>query len=297
MSTPSSKRKPLIGNSPFQKFTGSVEAGNEALKEARQIDMSLINTNPRQPRRTFDEQSLKELAADIEARGILQPPIVRPVEGNRYEIVVGERRYRAANLLGLKSIPVLVRALDDQEAEITSLIENIQRENLSLNDEAAYFNMLKTKYGYSIREIAENVAHKSAGYVDVRLKLAEHPEVLQMVESDQIGIQKANHLMRLDDKALQTELKRLQNSLNSSQSVFGKDSSLDSSQLKEVDETREAARHATLLAKPFVVISREISKVATRYEQSATAERAAILDSLDQLEQEIVRLKRKLKDG
>ena len=177
MSTPPNspgKRKPLIKQSPlnsFQKLTARTdESGNEALKEARQIAIDLIDPNPRQPRQTFNDESLKELADDIRERGILQPPIVRPVGADRFEIVVGERRYRASKMAGLKSIPVLVRDLDDQDAEITSLIENIQRENLSLSDEANYFNMLKDKYGYSISDIAVNVAHKSRSYVDVRLQ-------------------------------------------------------------------------------------------------------------------------------
>ena len=249
MSTPArSKRAPLIQQSPFEKLARSTgETGNDDLKEARQIALEKIVTNQLQPRSYFNDERLQELAQDIEARGILQPLIVRKIEGDRYEIVAGERRYRAAKLANLKSVPVLVRDLDDEQAEITSLIENIQRENLNLSDEVRYFHMLKTKYDYSIREIAEEV-HKSAGYVDVRLKLAENQAVLKLVETDQVGLQKANELVRMAAPELEKELKRIESLPKNSQSVFSKDTLPKNSQSKT---EKTAQQRATQLAKPF----------------------------------------------
>jgi ParB family chromosome partitioning protein len=300
VSTPNSsnlgKRK-LLKESPFQKLAQrTVDTGDEALKEARQIDISKIDTNPRQPRRTFDKAALAELAQDIAARGILQPPIVRPIGGtDRFEIVVGERRYQAAKQVGLKNIPVLVRELDDQEAEITSLVENIQRENLTLGDEASYFKMLQTKYDYSISEIAEEVAHKSRSYVEVRLRLAEYPVVLELVEDNKLGLQEANLLLR--DKAhLQENLSKLRESLENSQTVFSKDTKLEKSQSKEKTEKRQPAieRGPSRLTRPFLNFARELKLVARKIDQAEAPERKALLESIEGLEKEIAVLKKHL---
>jgi ParB family chromosome partitioning protein len=300
VSTPNSsnlgKRK-LLKESPFQKLAQrTVDTGDEALKEARQIDISKIDTNPRQPRRTFDKAALAELAQDIAARGILQPPIVRPIGGtDRFEIVVGERRYQAAKQVGLKNIPVLVRELDDQEAEITSLVEKIQRENLTLGDEASYFKMLQTKYDYSISEIAEEVAHKSRSYVEVRLRLAEYPVVLELVEDNKLGLQEANLLLR--DKAhLQENLSKLRESLENSQTVFSKDTKLEKSQSKEKTEKRQPAieRGPSRLTRPFLNFARELKSVARKIDQAEAPERKALLESIEGLEKEIAVLKKHL---
>ncbi len=293
------KRK-LLKDSPFSRLAQrTVETGNEALKEARQIDITRIDTNPRQPRRNFNAQNLAELSQDIAARGILQPPIVRPIAGsNRFEIVVGERRYQAARQAGLKVIPVLVRDLDDQEAEVTSLVENIQREDLTLPDEVNYFKMLQTKYDYSIREIAEEVAHKSASYVEVRLKLADFPEVLALVVSRKLGLQEANLLMR-DKSTLRQKLEQLKTSLEKSQSVFSKDTKLKNSQISEKgkpDTTGPYKGLAAAMSKPFQDMIQGIHLVTRRLDVGRVAEedRQSLLSQLDELEQEILQLKRRL---
>lgn len=287
------KRK-LLKESPFQKLAQrTVDTGDEALKEARQIDISKIETNPRQPRRSFDAAALAELAQDIAARGVLQPPIVRPLRGtDHFEIVVGERRYQAARQAGLKNIPVLVRDLDDQEAEITSLVENIQRENLSLGDEAGYFKMLKTKYDYSIGEIAEEVAHKSRSYVEVRLLLAEYPAVLELVETNKLGLQEANLLLR--DKAhLQENLNKLTQSLQNSQPVFSKDTTLQNSQKKETvaDSRPKPVEGGSRLARPFLNFAKELRSVARKLDKVEAEEKKALLASIEDLEREIATLK------
>lgn len=287
------KRK-LLKESPFQKLVQrTVDTGDEALKEARQIDIGKIETNPRQPRRNFDAAALHELAQDIAARGVLQPPIVRPIRGtDRFEIVVGERRYQAARQAGLKSIPVLVRDLDDQEAEITSLVENIQRENLSLGDEAGYFKMLQTKYDYSIGEIAEEVAHKSRSYVEVRLRLAEVPAVLELVETNKIGLQEANLLLR-DKEHLPENLAKLAKSLKSSQSVFSKDTTLQTSQAEAAEkrQIKPVETGSSRLARPFLTFAKELRSVAKKLDKVESHERKALLSTIEDLEREIATLK------
>ncbi len=293
------KRK-LLKDSPFQKLAQRTEeTGDQALKEARRIDMAKIETNPRQPRRTFDADKLDELAQDIAARGILQPPIVRPIpDTDRYEIVVGERRYQAARQIGLKDIPVIVRDLDDQEAEITSLVENIQREDLTMADEASFFKMLQTKYGYSIREIADEMAHKSHSYVDVRLKLAEFPEVLKAVQSGKIKLTEANQLMRLglDRKALLERIEKLQSSLEKSLTVFSKDTLPEKSQSGNEKKPITSDPHDLDLqmSRPVQKLLKEVKTVSKRLEQIEFTEKKQLLQTLAELEYEVAELRRRI---
>ncbi len=303
MSTPSQsnlggKRK-LLPQGHFQKLTQRTEeTGDKNLQEARQIDISKIDTNPRQPRHTFDELKLKELSQDIQARGILQPPIVRPITDDRYEIVVGERRYQAAKMAGLKEIPVLVRELNDQEAEITSLVENIQREDLTIADEVGYFKMLQKKHGYSIRELAEEVAHKSPSYVEVRLKLADFPDILIALQDGRVKLSEANQLMRLglNQKDLRERLERLKSSLDKSQSVFSKDTSLEKSQIDVAKKTPPDPHSIdSRLAQPFLKIAREIQLAMKLLQNVELSEKQAVLESIEQVERELRELKRQLK--
>ena len=306
MSTPNPgsppKRKPLIKDSPFQKLTQrTTDTGEQAMREAREIDITKIEPNSRNPRRTFDEVKLNELVEDIRARGILQPPIVRSIpDKDRYEIVVGERRYQAAKLAGRERIPVIVRDdLDDEQAEIVSLVENIQREDLTIEDEVNYFKMLKTKYGYSMRDIAENVAHKSHTYVEIRLKLAEQPHVLKALQDGKIRMSDAAKILRLslDPKALRDHLEKLKSSLEKSQSVNSVDTSLEKSQsVNSVDKKSPPEPHEIdrRLAQPFLKIARDINQAVHKLEGVELKETTAILESLAILENEIRELRKRL---
>jgi ParB family transcriptional regulator, chromosome partitioning protein len=290
VSTPS--KKPLIkGPSPLQRLTARTgDDPNVALKDARQLDIGLIESNRRNPRRTFNDETLDELAQDIKARGILQPLIVRPLEDdrNRFEIVVGERRFQAAQRIGLKNVPVIIKDFDDQEAEITSLIENIQREDLSLVDEASYFKMLKDTYAYSIREIARDVS-KSHTYVEARLLLADHPDFLQAVEAKQMGMQKAIEVIRSKNAGvnIQKELDRL---INLSQSVISNDTPLEKSQAP-AKKTVERARETSTLEQ----IADGLKQVARYLEKNKGGGNKAVLQALDQLEAQIDRLRNEIR--
>ncbi len=110
---------------------------NETVGERNEIPLSWIKPNPRQPRTVFDNSSLEELAASIKEIGILQPPVVRKIGDNQYELIMGERRYRAAKLAGLVNIPVIVRQTSDNELLREALVENIHRSNLNSLEEAA----------------------------------------------------------------------------------------------------------------------------------------------------------------
>jgi ParB family chromosome partitioning protein len=179
-------RRPPRGASNLRAFaqpgTDATLASLRALTDAprevlvagsRMLAMVDIYPNVLQPRTHFDAELLDELAADIAAHGVLQPPIVRPrSSGEGYEIVAGERRYQAARLAGLEAIPVLVRELSDDEARVISLVENLQREDLSEADEFAFLSRLARDQGLSTRQIAALI-HRSHMYVQRRLHVEE----------------------------------------------------------------------------------------------------------------------------
>ena len=135
------------------------------------IAIDRIESNPRQPRTVFDADALSELAASIREHGVLQPILVRPLGENRYQLVAGERRWRASREAGLASIPALVEELDDDTALEISIIENLQREDLSPLEEATMFDRMVHEHGYSIRKLAEKLG-KDKGYLENRLRLA-----------------------------------------------------------------------------------------------------------------------------
>jgi len=129
--------------------------GEHAMPGARFVAVGRILPNPHQPRKHFDSDSLDELAASVRERGIMQPLVVRPA-GDNYAIVMGERRYRAALLVGLETVPVVVRDITDEQAYFDALIENLQREDLTDEEEAEAYRGLIAR-GLSVRKIAESL--------------------------------------------------------------------------------------------------------------------------------------------
>ncbi len=166
----------------------------------REIPLERIVPNPTQPRLTWNEETLNELAASIKEHGVLQPILVRPAGGDRYEIIAGERRWRASKLAGKDSVPAIVERFDDATALEIALIENLQREDLSPLDEAVIYKKMTDELGYSIRGLAEKLG-KDKGYVENRLRLATAPEdVKQMVAQRRDTLAAAYELMKIDDR-------------------------------------------------------------------------------------------------
>lgn len=165
----------------------------EKKNDVQLVHISKIKANIHQPRRKFKEESLQELATSIKNQGIVQPLIVRKIEntsGKLYEIVAGERRYRAANSIGLQELPVIVRDYTDAEAMTIALIENLQREDLNPIDEAEALNQLKIVHNLSQEELAEKIG-KSRSNVANTLRLLGLPEnIKRMISNDEI---KAGH--------------------------------------------------------------------------------------------------------
>ena len=165
----------------------------------RDIPLEKVIPNPGQPRMTWHEDTLAELAASIREHGVLQPILVRPA-GNEYEIIAGERRWRASKLAGKETIPAIVERFDDATALEIALIENLQREDLSPLDEAVIYKKMTDELGYSIRNLATKLS-KDKGYVENRLRLASAPDdVRDMVAQRYDTLSAAYELMKLDNK-------------------------------------------------------------------------------------------------
>src|SRR5256884_1417170 len=173
----------------------------------RDIPLEKIVPNPSQPRMTWHEDTLAELGASIREHGVLQPILVRPA-GEEYEIIAGERRWRASRLAGKETIPAIVERFDDATALEIALIENLQREDLSPLDEAVIYKKMTGELGYSIRNLATKLG-KDKGYVENRLRLASAPDdVREMVSERYDTLSAAYELMKLDNPRRRKALAR-----------------------------------------------------------------------------------------
>lgn len=154
--------------------------GDDLDESGKVLDISTdaISGNPWQPRQDFDEESLKSLAESIKKDGLLSPVVVRKKEDNRYELIAGERRYRAAKLAGLLLIPAIVVDYDDRKAAEMALVENLQREDLNPVEEGLAYQKLMETYGLTQEEVADKVG-RSRPYVANLVRLLELPEEIK----------------------------------------------------------------------------------------------------------------------
>ena len=169
----------------------------------RHVPVNRIEPNPENPRLLFEESALEELAASIREHGVLQPILVRPMNReashDQYQLVAGERRWRAAILAGLQAIPALVEELDDDAALEIAVIENLQREDLSPLEEATMYEKMVRDHGYSIRKLAQKLG-KDKGYLENRLRLADAPEEIRaLVSVRKDTLSHAYELMKVQD--------------------------------------------------------------------------------------------------
>ena len=156
--------------------------GGASSAELLLIPVGSIRANTRQPRKHIDADGISGLAESVRAQGVVQPVVVRPAEGGGYELIAGERRWRAARAAGLATIPALVRESDDRESLVLALVENVAREDLSPIEEARAYAVLMDEFALSLGEVAERVG-RSKPTVSNRVRLLELPEdVLGLVE-------------------------------------------------------------------------------------------------------------------
>ncbi len=180
---------------------GEVESATPSAIGVREIPIELIRRNPDQPRTRFDEAELEELATSMRQRGVLQPILVRPLRGTpgEYQIVAGERRWRAAQKAGLTALPAMVRELGDNDALEIALVENIQRSDLDPLEEATAYNALMSVTGRTQEEVAA-VVGKSRPHVANTMRLMQLPEsVRELVRSRALSAGHARALIGVDD--------------------------------------------------------------------------------------------------
>ncbi|MFT4614684.1 MAG: ParB family chromosome partitioning protein [Bacteroidia bacterium] len=180
-------------SAPEAQATAAVQDG--ALRE---LPVDLIQRGKYQPRRDIDQEALQELADSIKAQGIMQPIVVRPISATKYEIIAGERRWRAAQLAGLSDIPVVIRKVSDEAAIAMALIENIQREDLNAIEEAGSLQRLQKEFDLTQQEVADAVG-KSRSAVANLLRLMTLPEdIRRLVEHGDLEAGHAKALLGLD---------------------------------------------------------------------------------------------------
>ena len=178
--------------------TSEAAKKDEKVIEGILMDIKKVEPNREQPRKNFDEDALIELSESIKQFGVLQPLLVQDKKGY-YEIIAGERRWRAAKLAGLKEVPVIIKDLTDQEVVEISLIENIQRENLNPIEEAIAYKRLLTEFNLKQDEVAERVSKSRTAVTNSMRLLKLNEKVQQMVIDDMLSTGHARALLGIDD--------------------------------------------------------------------------------------------------
>jgi ParB family chromosome partitioning protein len=163
----------------------------------RRLPVDLIQRGRYQPRREFDPETLRELAESIAAQGVIQPVVVRPVENGRYELIAGERRWRASQQAGLDEIPVVIKEVTEEAAMAMGLIENIQREDLNPLEEASALNRLLNEFGLTHQEVAKAVGKSRTTVTNLLRLLDLNEDVKELLESRRLEMGHARTLLGL----------------------------------------------------------------------------------------------------
>ncbi len=183
----------------------NTEGSNIELQSVQRIAPEFIVPNPFQPRKTFNDDSLQELAASIREFGVIQPLLVRR-QGEIYELIAGERRLRASRLAGLAEVPVIVRELDDKEMAEVAMIENLQREDLHFLEEAEGYQHLLASFNFTQEELARRVGKNQSTIANKLRLLKLAPEVRQILVGQSLTERHARALLKIEDTRLQMEV-------------------------------------------------------------------------------------------
>ena len=186
----------------------STEGAKASADELRELPIELIVPNPKQPRRRFDEDAIAALAGSLGERGVLQPVLVRPRPGGTYELVAGERRWRAAQIAGLKEIPALVRQREDAEALELALIENMARENLSPIEEARACAALVEELGLTREEVGRRVGRGRVAVSNLVRLLDLPEEVVELLQDGALSEGHGRALLLAEDHGARRSLAR-----------------------------------------------------------------------------------------
>ncbi len=199
------KKFPALGRG-LDALISTEEVKTQGSSSVGEVDLSLIKANPNQPRRDFDEQALKELSDSIKELGLVQPITVRKMDDGTYLIIAGERRWRASQMAGLKSIPAYIRTVEDEQVMQMALVENIQREDLNPMEIALAYQHLLEKYDMTQERLSEKVG-KNRSTVTNYLRLLKLPGSIQVaLEKRELDMGHARALLSLADPAMQNKL-------------------------------------------------------------------------------------------
>ena len=193
-----------ITNEPQEKKENVVKAGGVS-----EIEIEKIKPNPNQPRKNFDTEALNELASSIKMHGIVQPIVVNDMGDGTYMIIAGERRWRAANICGLKTVPAVVRNYTDKQVKEISIIENLQREDLNPIEAAKAIKELMDEYGLTQEVVADRIGKSRSSIANTLRLLTLYPDVLKMVEDGKLSAGHARCLVVIEDKNQQIKLAQL----------------------------------------------------------------------------------------
>jgi len=191
----------LLGSRENQSGSAAVDAevAGERDGDLKQLPVDLVQRGKYQPRTDMHEEALQELADSIRAQGVMQPIVVRPVGGGRYEIIAGERRWRATQIAGLDTIPAIIKPVSDEAAIAMSLIENIQRENLNPIEEAMALKRLQDEFELTQQEVANAVGKSRATVTNLLRLMSLAPDVRRMLEHGDLEMGHARALLSLTD--------------------------------------------------------------------------------------------------
>lgn len=208
-----SEELPIAPLAPVESGNLAIEVAPAPIRQAPPggvvfLAIEKIIPHPTQPRQTFDEKELQELAQSIKTRGVLQPILVRPAKGSvgLFEIVAGERRWRASKLAGVLEIPVMLRELSDLECLEVALIENVQRQNLNVVDEAQAYQRLIDEHQLNQEEVADRVGKERSTVANYVRLLKLHPAVLKLLREDKISMGHAKAILPVKDAPAQQSL-------------------------------------------------------------------------------------------
>lgn len=180
---------------------------NKKKLQINRLPLEKIQANPYQPRQEFDEKEMSDLAQSIQAYGLIQPIIVRAIP-NGYQIVAGERRYRACRMLGMTEISAIVQEMDDEKAAAVSLIENIQRKELNYFEEAHAYNILINQFGMTQEEVARKVGRSQSAIAN-KLRILKLPEeVKEIIDPSLISERHARALLKINNAEIQMAILR-----------------------------------------------------------------------------------------
>ena len=253
------------------------EAVVQDIRSLRHVPIELLQANPNNPRKHFNEDELNTLAASLKEKGLLQPLVVRPKAGGTFEIVAGERRWRASQKAGLHELPVLIRELDDKETLEIALIENVQRADLNALEEAKAYRQLVDQYGHTQQQLADAIG-KSRSHIANTMRLLNLPEATRIqIENGSLTAGHARALIATDspeelaDKIIklnltvrQTEdLARDKNASSRSKAVKEKDADTQAleKQLSEVVGLAVSIKHKDKLGGQVIITYKTLDQL------------------------------------